>query len=448
MASRQRARPGEPDWEREFTSWLGPFLAMLPRTTHRKWAPKYVEGLLSPSARKSVEPIAALVAAEDYDQLHHFLTTPAWDAAAWLAPLAARAQAMVGGPGSVLIIDDTALRKKGMHSVGVARQYCGEIGKLTNCQVLVSLTVAKAEVPVPVALRLFLPEAWAADPARCARAKIPRALRVHRPKWDLALEELDRVRAAGVTVDAVLADAGYGVCAAFREGLTARGLRWGVGVPSDHAVYPVSARVLPPGASAGRRPRTTPRASVPSVAIATLRPALHWRRLTWRQGTKGPLAAEFTRRRVRATSSTVVTDRRKLPGEACWLVGERRSEGSEHWYLSNLPATASLRTLATLIKRRWCCEQAHEQLKNELGLDHFEGRSWPGLTHHLLLSMIAYAFLQHRRLEEIARGGKKTTARPAAPSKSARHATATPRRRAADLRAAMYHPWPLHPRAA
>jgi SRSO17 transposase len=396
------------DWEQEFARWVTPFLEALGHKARRRWAPVYLRGLLGPGERKSVQPMAARVAPDDHEQLHHFIATSAWDPAPLEAALVREARRLVGGPAAVLIIDDTALVKQGRHSVGVARQYCAPLGKRANCQVLVSLTLARGEVPVPVALRLYLPEEWTAEPARCRRAGVPGAL-AFRAKWQLALEELDRIRAAGARFGAVLADAAYGMCGEFRQGLSARGLTWAVGILPTQKVYPLPVRLRRARPQPSGRPPKHPVPSAPSLPatamLARLGPRA-FRRLTGRRGTKGPLVAAFAAVRVRVADGPLMARAQHLPGGAAWLVCERRATGEQKYYLTNHPATASLRQLATAIKARWVCEQAHQQLKDELGLDHFEGRSWLGLHHHALLTMISFAFLQHLRL------GGKTAPRP------------------------------------
>jgi SRSO17 transposase len=418
-------------WQTDLEHWLAPFVATLPRVTQRKWAPLYLEGLLGGTERKSVQPIARAVAADDYDQLHHFLTTTAWDAAPLKAVLVQEAVRLVGAADAVLIIDDTTLLKKGTHSVGVGQQYSGQVGKLTNCQTLVSLTLARGEVPVPIALRLFLPEAWASDPKRCRAAGIPAAHRVHIEKWQLALDELDRVMAAGLSFGTgfgiVLADAAYGSCAPFRNGLSARGLVWALGARANVYVYPADVRVTYRRKGGGRRRH--PRPLTAPQPIARVARTLRWRAVTWRAGTKGPLRAQFAARRVRPSEGRALMNGWKQPGPEVWLVGERRQDGHEQFYLTNLPATATLRELAQAIKARWSCEQAHQQLKEELGLDHFEGRSWTGLEHHTVLTMMAYAFLQHHRLRRLPRRrGKKIGAGRPGPSHAARGTPCAPRR--------------------
>src|SRR4051794_25747709 len=208
------------------------------RVTRRRWAPLYLHGLLGPDGRKSLQPLAARLGLGGHDQLQHFIASPAWDDAPLRRVLAGEADALVGGPNAVLVVDDSALPKQGKLSVGVARQYCGCLGKRANCQVLVSLTLARNEVPVPIGLRLFLPELWAADAERCAFAGVPEEHRRAEPKTEIALAEIDRVLAAGARFGHVVADAGYGVSAAFRQGLSERGLVWAVGIPKVQNVYP------------------------------------------------------------------------------------------------------------------------------------------------------------------------------------------------------------------
>ena len=224
-------------WEGVFERWVEPFLSALGHKAQRRWAPVYLRSLLGPGERKSVEPMASRVAPGDVQQLHHFVSTSVWDTGPLETVLVQKAQEMVGGPRAVLIIDDTALVKQGKHSAGVARQFCGELGKKANCQVLVSLTLARGEVPVPIGMKLFLPESWAENPERRRRAGVPEDV-VFRTKGQIALEELDRVRIQGAEFGCVLADAGYGNGGEFRRGLSERGLRWTVGILPTLKVYP------------------------------------------------------------------------------------------------------------------------------------------------------------------------------------------------------------------
>src|SRR5262245_35770935 len=304
-------------------------------------------------------------------------------------------------PYTTLFRSDTAIPKKGTHSVGVAAQYASALGKTANCQTLVSLTLARGEVPVMLALRLFLPESWISDRTRLKRAGVPAEYRAARTKPEIALAEIDRVIAAGVRFGCVLADAGYGMSAPLRQGLTARKLAWAVGIPRHLKVYPADVQMIWPVAKRGR-PRQRHVPDILSLPAEAMLANAKWHTISWRTGTKGKLKARFAAVRVRIADGPSQRIRDKgdqhLPGEEAWLVGEHRLSGEMKYYLANLPAKTDLRTLATTIKARWVCEQAHQQMKEELGLDHFEGRSWQGLHRHALMTMIAYAFLQHRRL--------------------------------------------------
>jgi len=388
-------------WEVELVQWLKPFLDRLGHKARRRMCPLYVTGLIGPGDRKSVQPMAARLAPGDYDQLHHFVAAGVWDA---------------------------AVPKKGKHSVGVASQYASALGKNANCQTLVSLTLARGEVPVMVALRLFLPESWTSGLARLKRAGVPVEYRTARTKPEIALAEIDRVTAAGVRFGCVLADAGYGLSAPFRQGLTARNLAWAVGIPRHLKVYPVDVHLIWPVAKRGR-PRRRYIPDILSMPAEDMLANAKWQRVSWRTGTKGKLKARFAAVRVRTADGPPqrIGDKgqQHLPGDEAWLIGEHRASGEKKYYLANLPAASHLRTLAATIKARWICEQAHQQLKEELGLDHFEGRSWQGLHRHALMTMIAFAFLQHRRLKKVRR--EKKNQRTAASTKFASRASRHPR---------------------
>lgn len=420
---------GGSDWTAELERWLTPFLECLGNKTRRRMCPRYVAGLIGPGDRKSVQPMAARFAPGDYDQLHHFIAAGVWDAAPLEAELLVQADRLVGGDDAVLVVDDTALPKKGNHSVGVAPQYASALGKTANCQTLVSVTLASGEVPVMVGLRLFLPESWASDPARLHRARVPEDRQRFHSKPEIAIEEIDRIRAAGVRFGCVLADAGYGLSAPFRQALSTRGLRWAVGIPRQQKVYPADVTLIFPVTGHGR-PRQHHIPDSKSLAAETMLAGAAWRSLSWRRGTKGRLSARFAVKRVRVADGPPQRIRnmggQHMPGEEVWLIGEHRKNGERKYYLANLPAETPLKTLAAAIKARWICEQAHQQLKEELGLDHFEGRSWTGLHRHTLMTMIAYAFLQTRRLTQ-AKGEKKshgtTTTTKSARNKARNHQT-------------------------
>jgi SRSO17 transposase len=405
------------DWMSELERWLEPFLDRLGHAKRRRMCPLYVAGLIGPGDRKSVQPMAERFAPGEYDRLHHFVASGTWDSAPLEAALLAQADRLVGGADAVLVIDDTALPKKGTHSVGVAPQYATSLGKNANCQTLVSLTLARGEVPVGASLRLFLPESWTNDPDRMARARVPDECRLFRSKTAIAIDEVDRLRAAGVRFGCVLADAGYGLSAPFRQALSIRGLAWTVGIPRHQKVYPADVALVFPTATRGRK-RLHHIPDAKSVAAHTVLGDATWRTVCWRRGTKGRLHARFAALRVRVADGPTQRIRdmgnQHMPGEEVWLIGEHRSNGERKYYLSNLPADTTIKALAASVKARWICEQAHQQMKEARGLDHFEGRSWIGLHRHALMTMIAYAFLQSRRLAEAGGGKKILRAAPAA----------------------------------
>ena len=224
----------------------------------------------------------------------------------------------------------------------------------------------------------------------------------------------------------VLADAGYGLSAPFRQGLTARNLAWAVGIPRHLKMYPVTVQLIWPVARRGR-PRRRHVPDILSIPAEDMLADAKWQTVSWRTGTKGKLKARFAAVRVRTADGPPQRIRDKgqqhLPGDQAWLIGEHRTSGEKKYYLANLPAATSVRTLAATIKARWICEQAHQQLKEELGLDHFEGRSWQGLHRHVLMTMLAFAFLQHRRLKKVRREKKnqRTPASTKLASRPSRH---------------------------
>src|SRR5262245_55355827 len=381
---------GKPlDWKDELGRWLKPFLDRLGHKARRQMCPLYVSGLIGPGDRKSIQPMAERLALGEYDQLHHFIAAGVWDTAPVESELLVQADRLVGGSDAVLVVDDTAIPKKGTHSVGVAPQYASALGKTANCQTLVSLTLARGEVPIMLALRLFLPESWTSKRARLEQAGVPTEYRTARTKPEMALAEIDRIIATGVRFGCVLADAGYGMSAPFRQGLTARKLSWAVGIPRHLKVYPADVQMIQPVTRRGRPSRPIP--DTLSVAAEDVLAGAKWQNISWRTGTKGKLRARFAAVRVRVADGSPQRIKDKtyqhLPGEQAWLIGEHRASGERKYYLANLPANTHLRSLAATIKARWVCEQAHQQLKEELGLDHFEGRSWQGLHRHALMTM-------------------------------------------------------------
>lgn len=367
----------------------------------------YVTGLCVPGERKSMEPMAARIdprhVGARHQSLQHFIADAPWDPTAvlrvareWLlAPMVRH------GPVAAWIVDDTAFPKKGQHSVGVARQYCGVLGKQDNCQVAVSVSVANDAVSLPVAYQLYLPESWASDRPRRRAVGVPDDV-PFQPKWQIALGQLRAVLAEGVPRAPVVADAGYGDATAFREALTALGLAYAVGVKKETTAWPPGEAPRPPTPWTGRgRPPTllrrtathTPQ-SLKELALAL--PPTAWRTVRWREGTRGAMRSRFARLRVRpAHRDEERTEAR--PEE--WLLIEWPRDAAEptKYWLSTLPATTPLPPLVRLAKLRWRIERDYQELKDELGLDHFEGRGWRGFHHHGALCIAAYAFLAAER---------------------------------------------------
>ena len=313
---------GDEGWRSDLERWLEPFLAALSHPARRRMCPQYIAGLIGPGDRRSVQLMAARAVEAGYDQLHHFVAAGIWDSAPLDAALLSEADRLVGGSGAFLVIDDTAMPKKGRHSVGVAPQYATSLGKNANCQTLVSATLALHEVPVMIGLRLFLPEIWTSDPERMARAKIPEDRRTARSKPEIAIDEIDRVRAAGVRFGCVLADAGYGMSAPFRQALSERGLTWAVGIPGRQKVYPADVALIFSVAGHGR-PRQHHIPDSKSVAAEKLLAEQAWRSVSWRRGTKGRLTASFAVLRVRVADGPTQRIRdmsgQYMPGEeVCW----------------------------------------------------------------------------------------------------------------------------------
>ena len=349
---------------------LDRFAGCFGRRAQRDGASRYIQGLLNDSERKSMQPMEARLPLNDaasYQRLQHFISHSPWSA----APVWTRLRAVLPVRRGLLLVDETGFPKHGDQSVAVGRQYCGALGKIANCQVAVSTALLADHLAWPTTMDLYVPEDWAEDADRRARADIPRTLRF-RPKWRIGLTHVRQVRAAGLHIDGVLADAAYGNVHAFRTGIERMGLRYAVGVASRLTVQVTGARRR---FTIGRVIKQLPRRA--------------WRRIAWAQGTKGPLVARFAALRVRPIAR----------GPECWLLAERplTTRGERKAYLLNLPASASLRELVRLARARWPIEQHYRELKDELGLDHFEGRSYRGWNHHAVIAALAFTFLQSER---------------------------------------------------
>jgi SRSO17 transposase len=418
----------------ELAAFLAPFAPLLHNAQSRHSLHRYLTGLLSDLPRKNCDTIAATVAGTSPERLQHLLTDALWEPetldAARVRALSARSPT-----GGILVLDETGLPKKGDRSPGVAAQYCGTLGKIANCQVVVSaeyvVDLPSTSQPLhwPVSAQLFLPAAWTSDPARRTQAHIPAAA-CAQTKPERALALLDQARAWGVPFAAVVADAGYGDTPAFLAALEQRGEPYVCGVASDFgvrlpdAVQQAAQPVLPPakrGRGQPKKPRPAPLLTVAAVVDAL--PADAWQTVTWRDGRHDPTGAtgtlckQFVAVRVqRATGGAhlPVTDHRVSTGPEGWLLGERplpdgagdAGPSSERtYYVSSLPADTPLPRLVELAHARWAIEQFYEDAKGECGLDDYQGRRWDGLHRHVALSMLAYSFLMHHRLSAPAAGG-------------------------------------------
>ncbi len=369
----------------------------------------YCAGLMLPGKRKSVEPMAARVAPTEvrsaHQRLHHFVADAGWSDTAVLGAVRDHVLKAAGnrsGAPEVLIIDDTGFPKQGKHSVGVARQSCGQLGKQDNCQVAVSLSLANAHYSVPVGYRLYLPKDWSTDLERREKAKVPEEIEFA-TKPAIALALIEDAMAAGPTPQIVVADAGYGIDTAFRDQLTQRQLQYVVGVTSVVSVWPAGRAPLPPAhwSGQGRKPKRLRRdAQHQPVSVKALAKTLaprQWKNMTWREGTNQALTSRFAAVRVHCAHRD---DWRSELRPQQWLLIEWPSGDAEplKYFLSTLPATTPLRELVRVAKLRWRIERDYQELKQEFGLDHFEGRSWRGFHHHATLSIAAYGFLLAERL--------------------------------------------------
>jgi SRSO17 transposase len=368
---------------------------------------EYCTGLLLPGERKSVEPMAARVApaavGAKHQSLHHFVAKAPWNETALIASARGFVLPIIEktAPIRAWIVDDTGIPKKGKHSVGVARQYCGELGKQDNCQVAVTLSVASEHASLPIAMRLYLPEAWADDPERRAKAGVPDDI-AFQTKARIALDQIARAVADGVPKGIVLADAGYGNDTQFRTALTGMGRIYAVGVQGSTAVWAPGTTPLPKRQWSGKgRPtkrlqRDETTKPISAKALAQSLPKKAWKIVQWREGTKGALTSRFAALRVRPSHRDTL---RAEPWPEEWLLIEwpdGEQEPMRYW-LSTLPAGTPLPELVDTAKLRWRIERDFQDLQQEIGLDHYEGRSWRGFHHHAALSIAAYGFLVAER---------------------------------------------------
>lgn len=371
---------------KRLTKFLDGFAGAFVRGGQPGNALRYVRGLLSDAKRKNMEGmLQRLSDPGQYQTLQHFITHSTWRAEAIWQELRAQAHDRRG----LLLIDDTSIPKQGRESAGVARQYCGALGKIANCQAIVTTALRGKSAVWPMSMELFLPQDWCDDEDRRERTHVPDDLR-HRTKTQMAIEHVDAVRASGIEITCVLADSGYGDGVEFREALAERGLHYSVGVSKTTKVVldsPTS------GWPSFRRKGAGKAKQAESLEqIAKRAPSSAWKRISWRKGTKGPLAADFLILRATPIHSL-------HRGGCLWLICERTlgSESVRKYYLSNLPATIGAKQLVAITHERWAIEQHYRDLKQETALDHFEGRSYPGLHRHMALTALAYAFLEAER---------------------------------------------------
>jgi SRSO17 transposase len=394
--------------EKRFSAYVEGLVSVIGHADRAKPLHDYCLGLMMPSERKSVEPMAAMTAPErtaaQHQSLLHFVGEGRWLDEKVLA----KVREMVlpemerHGPIEAWIIDDTGFPKKGVHSVGVARQYCGQLGKQDNCQIAVSLSLANAHASLPVAYRLYLPEVWADDAARRKKAGVPEEI-TFKTKPEIALEQIRAACAVGLPRAPALMDAGYGAHSELRAAVTALGLPYVAGILSNTTVWAPGTGPLPPKAWTPGRGRPTKRlrrdkANRPIKVkdLAFSLPAKAWRTITWREGTNGPLKSRFARLRVRIARRDFD---RSEPWPEEWLMIEwpkGEKEPTKYW-LSTMPEDIGFARLVNLAKLRWRIERDYHDLKQEVGLGHFEGRGWRGFHHHATLCIAAYGFLISER---------------------------------------------------
>jgi SRSO17 transposase len=378
----------------------------------------YCTGLLLPGERKSVEPMAARLCPDNVRQthqsLHHVVAQAPWSDEDILEAVRQYALPPMQkrGPIEAWIVDDTGFVKKGTHSVGVTRQYCGQVGNEKNCRVAVSLSISTGEVSLPIAWRLYLPEVWTQDKKRRTATGIPPEIRFQ-SKPEIALQQIRTALEREIPEAPILADAAYGNDTRFREGTTELGLLYVMGIQSSVSVWSPSQAPLPKRKGKGighpskllRRGGKHVRVAVRALAISL--PASAWKTVGWREGTRRPLRSRFAALRIRPAHRDYWISE---PPPEQWLLIEwpkQEAEPTKYW-LSTLPASTNLSHLVRIAKQRWIIERDYQELKQELGLGHYEGRGWRGFHHHATLCIAAYGFLvaERSRFSPSARAGR------------------------------------------
>lgn len=393
----------------ELAVFVAEVFASVTRKDTRRWSDCYLRGLMLDGRRKSVQPMAERLPDGDMQALQQFVNQSPWDHVAVLRAVALKTVPVVDPV--VWVIDDVSFPKDGRMSVGVARQWCGALGKQSNCQVGVSLHAASDTASVPISWRLFVPAEWQDDAERRTRAGLPEEVG-HREKWRLALDLIDEAIAWDLEPKVIVADAGYGQVTAFRHGLAERGLDFVVAVRSDESAHPQEAvPTAPPWSGNGRKPATRYRMKAASMQVLAADGGRKgFRQATWRRGSKGPMRSRFRVVTVRPAGVAARTHAMAQAGGAAswdgvlpetpllseWPTGHKAP--TEYW-LTSLPADTPTRHLVRLAKMRWRIEHDYREMKHGLGLDHFEGRTWRGWHHHVTLVTAAHAFLTLRRLD-------------------------------------------------
>lgn len=380
----------------EFATYLTEGLG---RQERRAALMQYVRGLLLEGERKAIAPMAARMAEEGdaeglRQRLQQAVVVAKWDSSVIFERLAHKLRS--GLPGlEAFVIDDTGFPKQGEHSIGVTRQYSGTLGRIDRCQVAPSLHVSSERHSACVGMRLYLPESWACDDKRRAKAGVPGEITFQR-KWQIALGLLDQAREWGMPDYVVLADSAYGEVGEFRDELQARELSYVVGIPATLSVWPPGAKPKVPAYKGRGRPPSRARAAVSPLSVAELAEQARFRKVSWRMGSKGIQSARFAALRVRTAHGWTKSE---PPGDEQWLLIEQTTSDKRPYkfYLSNLPAETSAKKLVRFAKMRWRVERDYRELKEELGLDHFEGRTWNGFHHHVALCCAAHAFLAIRK---------------------------------------------------
>ena len=399
--------PRSSDAASRFSAYVDGLTSVIGHANRAKPLRDYCTGLMMPCERKSVEPMAAMTAPErtaaQHQSLLHFVGEGNWCDERVLAKVREMVMPAIErrGPIEAWIIDDTGFPKKGRHSVGVARQYCGELGKQDNCQIAVTLSIANHHASLPVAYRLYLPKEWATDRRRRRKVGVPEEV-TFKTKPAIALEQLRWACAAGLPRGVVLMDAGYGTDTDLRTSITALGLNYVAGIQPQTSVWAPGTGPRPPKNWSGHgRPAKLLRRDGKHQPISVKRlalglPSRAWRKITWREGTAEQLSSRFARVRVRAAHRDYWLPESR-PEE--WLLIEwpEGEEAPTKYWFSTLPADIAFNQLVDITKLRWRIERDYHELKQEVGLGHFEGRGWRGFHHHATLCIAAYGFLVSER---------------------------------------------------